>query len=176
MGQINEEQLKLENETSLAKREHKQTLEKLSQIKGDVTDLMTLRDKITREIEERNAELTRVQLEINEEKLNWIGEKQGQIQELNNKFAEADTIIKRKAELNEQEEKIRKIEANDIEIRNETARLKLEVEGDRTAVLAEKRILEDEKKELSLKEKKIEKDILDFKNKVVEVLKQVEKI
>jgi len=176
MEQDTEQKLKIETETSLLKREYKHALDNLTRVKSDTNDIIALRDKVTIEIHQRNGELNEILLEISNAKLKWMAEKQSQLDELNDKNAQADNIIKRKAELNEQEEELRKIEADDVEIRNETRRLELKVQAEKDSIDTEKRQLEEDEKELNKREEKLSNDIKDFKKKVSDVLIEVQQL
>lgn len=171
-----EEKLRIENETLALKREYKYALENLSRVKADTNEILATREKVTKEIAERTEDLNKVLLEISTAKLNWMNEKQVEVAELAEKNAQADNVIKRKAELNQQEEVIRQIQASDIEIRNETRRLELKLENDRIALEAREKQFQEDKENAEIKHQKDLKEIQDFKKRVQKVLQEVEKI
>lgn len=176
MGENTEEKLRLENETASLKREYKYALENLNTIKKETAEILSLKDQASKEIGIKKDELREVLNEISSEKLNWALERQTQIAEMANKISEAENVLKRKAELNEQEEKIRQLEASDIEARNEARQLELKVQDDKDIIAVEKRTLEQEKKQLVRKEEQLLKDQENFRDKVIKILKEVEKI
>lgn len=171
-----EEKIKIEAETALLKREYKYAMENLSRIKAETNEILTTRDRLAGELKASSEELNKVLLEISDAKLRWMSEKQAELDLIADKNAQADNIIKRKAELNEQEEAIRKLEASDIEIRNETRRLELKLAGDKTALEHEKKELEEKQEQFNKTIADIESNRADFKKRVEKVLKEVDKL
>jgi chromosome segregation ATPase len=176
MGQNTEEKLKIEGEILNLKRELKYATENLARVKADTQDVINTKERITKEIGERNDDLTRILNEISDQKLAWALERQGQLDEIANKRSEADNILKRKGELNEQEERIRKIEQSEISARNEARQLELKVKDEKDIVNAERRRLEDDIKEFEKEKVKFAKDKENFKEKVIKVIKTVENL
>lgn len=171
-----EEKLKLENDIATLRRELKNILAQTTGAKSEYNSIVGLIDSNKKLLEEQKEYLVNVQNVISQAKLDWMQERNQEMDKLAEKSAEAENIIKRKGELNEQEETIRKLEANDIEVRNETRRLELKVQEDMTGVKAKERALEIEKDKLEERENKLLKDVQNFKEKVAKVLKEVEKI
>lgn len=168
--------MRVENATLEIKRSYKSALANLEGVKKDTTDLLALKDKIYSEVAELQEVLNKVKNDISQEKLGWATLKHDEMVEIENKKAEAENVIKRKAELNEQEEIIRKAEASSIEARNEARRLELEIKAKETALETRKRELEEDKKNLGLIKTKLLKDKEDFKKKVLEELEKVKNI
>jgi hypothetical protein len=171
-----EQKLRLENEVVSLKREYKHALENVSKVKEEVNELLSLKDRTSQEIDKKKLELDKVLEDISSEKLNWALERRNQLEEVAVKISEADNVIKRKAELNKQEEEIRQIEARDTEIRNEARRLEFKNEQDRTNLQAEKRALDAREKEIEKSREVLEKDKENFKKRVLLVIKEVEKL
>lgn len=169
-----EEDIKIESDTFALKREYKYALENLNGIKKDTAEIISVKDKVTSELHTAEEELTRVKNDISQEKLDWASFRHSELQEIEQKKSEADNVIKRKGELNEQEETIRQIEQRNIDTLNETRRLELKVQDDKNLLEVKERELEKKIEEYELKESKLQKDKMDFKNKVVNVLKEVE--
>ena len=124
-----EEKLKLENDIATLRRELKNILAQTTGAKSEYNSIVGLIDSNKKLLEEQKEYLVNVQNVISQAKLDWMQERNQEMDKLAEKSAEAENIIKRKGELNEQEETIRKLEANDIEVRNETRRLELKVQG-----------------------------------------------
>lgn len=173
---ITEENLKLENDTLHAKREYKHALENLERVKSDTNDIISIRDKATRELNERNAEKLRVENDIASMKIAWLQEQSRALDDLSIKNSEADNVLKRKAELNKQEETIRQITAKDIEARDEARRLEFKNEQDKTALDVRESHIEGRKKELDTRESKMASDMKNFKERIIKVIQEVENI
>lgn len=168
-----EEKLKIENETLSLKREYKHALENLTRVKADTNEIIATKERINKQINETNEELNKTLLDISSAKLNWMTEKEKDLQELAKKNSEADNIIKTKEELNIQMEQIRKIELNNIEVLNETRRLELKVEADSNTVKSRERQLIEDRKIFDEEKLKIGNDKEDFKNKVAKILNEI---
>lgn len=173
---IIEEKLKIEGETASLKRELKLIFGQLDSKKQEYHSTSALVEKNKILLEKQNSDLKTVLNDIATSKIEWINEKTQQLNELIKKESEADNVIKRKSELNEQEEKLRQIEQSTIDARNETRQNILTVEGKEATIKAKEREILEREKSIEIEKEKIIKDRLDFKNKVVEVLKKIEKI
>lgn len=175
MGQT-EQSIQIEGEILNLKRELKYATESLARVKADTQDVIATKERVTREISERNEDLTRILNEISDQKLKWALERQGQLDEIALKNSEAQNVLNRKAELNQQEEKIRQIESNEIKARNEARQL--EFKNEQTKVDFENR-----EKQIKVLQgivdedrKKLEKDKEEFKQRVLKVIKTVENL
>jgi len=175
MGQT-EQSIQIEGEILNLKRELKYATENLARVKADTQDIIATKERVTREIGERNEDLTHILNEISDQKLKWALERQGQLDELNLKNSQAQNVLNRKAELNKQEEAIRKLEASEVEARNEARRL--EFKNEQTKVDFENR-----EKQIKVLQgivdedrKKFEKEKEEFKNSVLKVIKTVENL
>lgn len=171
-----EEKLKLENEITILRRELKNILSQTTGAKNEYNSIVSLIDNNKKQLEEQKEYLLVVQNDISKAKLDWVQEKNKELKDLEEKNSQANNILKRKAELNKQEEDIRKIEASDIEVRNETRRLELKLEQDKLDLENIKKEITKEKKEIEKEKVKLSKDKIDFKKKVAEVFSEVEKI
>lgn len=171
-----EEKLKLENETLTLKREYKYALENLNRSKTDTAEIITTKERVTNEVNERNKELTKILNQISDEKLQWALEKQREYDEIAQKKSDAENVLKRKAELNDQEERIRVLEASEIDARNEARRLelknettKLDFENREKQIKVLQKIVDDDRS-------KFEKDKENFKEEVIKIIKKVENL
>lgn len=171
-----EEKLKIENEITALKREYKYALDNLTRVKSDTNDIIAVKDRVTGEIADRQTDLTKIINEISSEKLTWATKRHEELTDLENKQAEVQNILKRKAELSEQEETIRQLEANDIEIRNEMRRLELKLEADKTAIAAQKREVEEAIKKSNDLIEVVQSEQEEFKKRVQKILKEVDKL
>lgn len=171
-----EEKLKIEMDNTTLKREHKNLVALVAGIKSEYASTFSIVESNKKLIEEQSAYLTEIQNDISNAKLNWLSEREAQMSEITDMKSEAQNVLNRKAELNEQEEKIRQIEANDIEVRNETRSLELKLAQDKKDIEVLERDLIENKKKHEIEKAKLLKDKKDFKERVAEVLKEVEKI
>ncbi len=170
------EDIKLENDTFALRRDYKHALENLSLVKKDTAEIISLKDKITVEYEVKQEELRKVQNDISQEKLDWASHRHEELQKIENMKSDANNVLKRKSELNEQEQNLIKIEQRTTDVRNETRQLELKLQKDKIALEVRERALLSAHKKVKDGEVKLQKDKQDFKNKVVEVLKEIEKI
>jgi len=172
----NEQNIKMESDTLNLKREYKYAVENLNRIKTDTSEAIATKERVTKEINERNEDLVKIIAEISDAKLNWALERQKQLDEIDEKNAQADNVLKRKGELNEQEESIRKIETKNTEVLNETRRLELKVKQDQAIFETTKKEVEKDRIKIDKEKIKLSKDKEDFKKKVEEVLKSVNEL
>lgn len=175
MGQT-EENIKIESDTFALKRDYKYALENVTAIKKEVAELMSIKDKLVEDIDTKQEELTKVINDISQEKLDWASFRHSELVELENKQSEANNVLKRKAELNEQEETIRQIEAKNTDILNETRRLELKVKGDITSVESKENQLKIDITTFEEEKLKLIKDKENFKKRVEKVLKEVNEL
>lgn len=171
-----EQKLIIEGEIVSLKREHKYALDTLGRVKADTAEIIGVKERVTKEIEARQLELTKVLEDISQEKLKWAIDKQGQLDEIANMKSEAQNVLNRKAELNKQEEDIRQIEAKNTDVLNETRRLELKLEGDKTALKVEKKEIQEEKTAIKTEKVELKKEIQSFKEKLVKVLEEANHI
>lgn len=176
MGQTEqvEEKLKLDMDITALKREHKNLVAMIGGIKSEYASTFSIVENNKKLIEEQSAYLSEIQNDISNAKLNWLSERESQMVEITEMKSAAQNILNRKTELNDQEEKIRQIELNTIDVRNETRRLELKVKGDETALEVREKVLLEAHKKLETEKAKLSKDKENFKNKVVAVLKEIE--
>ncbi len=176
MAENIEEKIKIDNEIINLKREHKYAFENLNRLKSDTAEIISTKERITREIAERTEELNKVLLEISSAKLQWINERQAEIDKLAEKEAQAENVIKRKAELNTQEETIRQIEAKNTDILNETRRLELKLKEKETELdVHEKNVLK-LKKSAEEESQKSKEETRKFKMSILKLFKTVENL
>ena len=171
-----EENIKIENDTFALKRDYKHALENLTTTKKEVADLINIKEKLVKEIDEKQAELTKVTNDISQEKLDWASFRHTELVDLETKQTEVDKVLKRKSELDDQEEVIEQKILENTDILNETRRLELKVKDDKTAVEAKENQLKEDKKVFEDDKIKLSKDKEEFKNKVVKVLKEVNEL
>lgn len=167
-----EQKIKLEGEIATLKREYKYAFENLARIKEDTVEIISTKDRVTREIAERNVDLVKILNDISDAKLTWALEKQKDMDELALKNSEADKILTRKSELDKQEEELRLIEVKNTQILNETRTLELKIKDGEATLKARENEIDSEKKRVEKKEVKLEKDQEEFKKKVVQVLEE----
>lgn len=170
------EKIKIESDTFALKRDYKYALENLAITKNETAEILTVLEKAKRDLESAQEELTKIKNQISQEKLDWASHRHGELQELEGKKAEAENVIKRKGELNQQEEELRKIELSTVDVRNETRQLELKLKQDSKDLETREKTLLEAHKKVKKEEEKLIKDKQDFKKKVAEVLKEIEKI
>lgn len=166
----------MENDTFAVQRDYKRALDNLSKTKLETAEVIAIKEKVQKQIEEKQAELTQVLNDIAQEKNDWAQFRHSELKEIEDKKSEVQNVLNWKADLNRKEEELRKIEAIDIEIRNEARRLEFKNEQDKTAFEVNEREIEGKCVEIGVREEKVKKDIEDFKNRVIEVLEQVKEI
>ena len=171
-----EEKLTMENDTARMKREYKYASENLLTIKADTNEIIATKERISREVVEKQAELLRVMDTNSAEKLTWASKQHDEMVIVERMKSDAENVLKRKAELNQQEEGIGKLIAEETEIRNEARRLELKNQQDIDIINAEKKIIADEHKKIEQRLVEIENDRKLFKDQVEKVLKTVEKL
>lgn len=172
MGQDLEQKLKIESEVLAIKRELKYATDSLSRVKTDTQDIINTKERVTKEIGERNKELVEVLNDISNAKLTWALERQEQMDSLSQKHKEADEIIKTKSEIAVTLSEIKKVEEKNTDILNETRRLELKVKNDELLLKNREKELENGQKALEKREKTLENDKKEFKNKVLKVLEE----
>lgn len=175
MGEI-EEKLKLEMDITALKREHKNLSVQVNAIKNEYASTFSIVEDNKKLIEEQRSYLSEIQNDISNAKLNWISEKEAQMEEVNDMKNAAQNVLNRKGELNEQEERIRQLEASDIEVRNETRRLELKLEEEKKGIASREKELAEKNKKHEAEKAKLLQDKKGFKEKVTEVLKQIENL
>lgn len=174
--EITEENLKTERDTFALNRDYKHAVENLARVKKDTGDAIAVKDKVSAEIEERKEELQSVLNQIAAEKVSWAQHRHAELSELEGKQSEANNVIKRKGELNDQEEAIRKTLKQDEDALNENRRLEFKIEQDKTALEVERNQIKSRELDMSRREEKLLKDAADFKEKIISVLHQAENI
>lgn len=167
-----EEKLKIEKEILDLRREYKQMHGMVAEIKNEYNSIVAVKTKTETQIDEQKAYLREVLADISNAKLRWALEKDEQERAISNKLSEAENVLKRKKELNEQEQSMRVLDQKTTDSLNEMRRMELKVEGDRTSIEAEKRQLELKKEEISQREAKLESDKIQLVDKVKKVLSE----
>lgn len=168
-----ESNIKIESDTFALQRDYKYALANMAKIKAEAAIIIATKEKVTKEVEEKQSELTEVLNQIAQEKNDWAQFRHGELIELENKQSEANNVLKRKKELNEQEEALRQIEASDIEVRNETRQLEFRIEQEKTAIEVRENQIKNKEEEVKHREQKLLKESKDFKEKVAKVLEEV---
>lgn len=166
----------MENDTFAIQRDYKRALEALSKTKSETAEVIAIKEKVEGQIEVKQAELTQIINDIAQEKNDWAQFRHSELKEIEDKKAEVQSVLNWKADLNKKEEELRKIEADDIEIRNETRRLEFKNDQDKTALEVKEREIEGKRVELGLREEKVIKDIKNFKSDVIKILEKVSEI
>lgn len=138
----------LEKDVLELKRQYKYALENLERTKSDTNDVLAVKERVTKEINERNEELTKVLNDISNEKLTWALKKQSEIEEIEQKNLKAEQILKKESDLAIKEIELKKIKEETVDIRNEARRIELANKGealkfderDRDIVTAQKQL------------------------------------
>ena len=175
MEQI-ENKIKLESEINSLKREYKYALENFNRVKSDTNDVLLVKERISKEISERNDDLTKILNEISNEKLLWSTKKHEELKEIENLKSEAQNVINWKTDLNKKEEELRQIEATTIEARNEQRTLELKNKNTALEFENAQKVIKIQKKDLEDSMKKFENDKKQFKESVVNVIEEVNKL
>lgn len=172
MAENTAENILIENDTFALKREYKRALENLSNIKQETAETLSILEKAKREYEEKQEDLRKVVNDISQEKLDWATHRNGELVQIEEKMSEANNVIKRKKELNEQEEVIRQLEQKNTDILNEIRRIKLEVKEKRLEIENQHKDLEKEKNKLKEEIAKFDDSKTNFNTSLVNLVKQ----
>lgn len=170
------EQLKIENDIISLKRELKNVTAQTSSLKTEYAAIVTLKQNTEKQVVEQKEYLQTVLNDIAKIKLEWLQERSTEMDALAQKNAAADNILKRKTELNEQEETIRQIGKKNQDILNETRTLEFKLGQDKTALEVRERELDEQTKKNNVYHENKQKEMLDFKANVLKLIKSVEKI
>jgi chromosome segregation ATPase len=171
-----EEKVRLENEILTLKREFKTISESLSRAKSDTGDLITLREKIISEIDEAHKKLNEVLLQISNEKLKWVSEKNTEIEQLDEKNKEAEKVLNRIDEVTSILEKIKISEQNATDSLNEARTITLNNERASIDLAVREKQIETTKEELLRQENKLSEDKVAFKLKISNLLSEVNEL
>lgn len=174
--EMTEENLKIENDTFALKREYKYALENLTNVKKDTVAAITMKDSINTELLNKKSELQDILNKISDEKVRWAQHRNTELMELENKQSEVENVLKRKSELNEQEEETRQLLFKNEKVINENRQLEFKMSQDKTALEVEDNKLKNRELEMTRREEKLEKNKANFKEKVVGVLKEAENL
>lgn len=176
MTKITEENLTIERDTFALKREYKYALENLTTVKKDTQDAIDLKEKVSSDVASKQAELTKILNQISEEKTAWAQHRHQELMDIENKQTEVEAVLKRKSELDTQEEKIEKTKQKNSEILQEKRQLEFKMGQDKTALEVREYEIEQQKKDIKNREEKLLKNTQDFKQKVIGVLQQIENL
>lgn len=173
---MNEEKLKIENDTFALKRDYKHALERLEIVKTETNEILSIKDKALKDLDEAREEFKNIKNEISQEKLDWTTHRVAELEEIDSKKDKVESILSREESLNTKEIQNKAILDKNTEILNEKKRLELKLKDDMTALEVKEREIDDKKKEIETKIEDLEINKINFKSKVVEVLKQIELI
>lgn len=167
-----EEKLKLERDIIEARHQYKIIFNQLQDTKKEYHAVLAAVESKAKFLEEQKSYLAEVLKDISNARLSWAIEKDAEWQKINDKMAEAENVIKRKQELNIQEQLLRDIEQKTVEERNEQRQLELKNQQELKLLEAErKQIIEDRKKLLTSKNAFI-KDKEHFKEELNNFIKE----
>lgn len=158
-----EEKIMLENDTFALRRDYKRALEQLTATKAETAEILAILEKAKNEYEAKQEDLRKVVNDISQEKLDWAQHRHAELMEIENKMSEAQNVLKRKAELNEQEQLLRDIEARTTEKLNEQKSLELQHQQAVKLLEAERKQFAEDKKNLADKKQKLEDNKKQFK-------------
>jgi chromosome segregation ATPase len=167
-----EEKLKTEKQMTDLRRELKTLTFDVGEIKREYNLISSAKEKIEKQISEQKDYLTQVLNDISNAKLQWSLEKDGEMQKLSVQLTEAEKIISKKKELDEQETKIKGIKQENTNILNDNRRLELKLAQDKTVLESLKRANEDKEEEMKKSHNVFLKEKAMFKSKVSSLLKE----
>ncbi len=167
-----EEKLNIEKDILDLKRQYKLVFHQTQEAKSEYNSIVDSIDKNKKVLEDQKTYLAEVLNDISNAKLSWAIEKDAEWQKINTKLSEAENVIKRKKELNEQEQVLRDIEQRTTEKLNEERALALKNEGERTSLIAERRADTERDQEFKAEQEKFIKDKEQFKEGVSSFVKQ----
>lgn len=167
-----EEKLKIDNDILVAKRQYKLVFQQLEDLKSEYNQVATATEKKKELLDSYKTELTEVLNDVSNARLSWAVEKDEEWQKINNKKTEVDNILKRSSELDKKEEDLKKIEQKDTDIRNETRRLELKIEQDKTILSSKEKDIATEKDNIKKEKEDFIKEKEQFKDKIIKQLKE----
>lgn len=171
-----EEKLNLEKAIADLRREYKSIFSQLDAAKKEYNVIIGLNKDKEKILEDNKIYLKEVLEEISGAKTKWMLEKDEEWKKVTDKMSEAENVLKRKKELNEQEQKLRDIQQKDQDILNETRTLEFKLGQDKTALEVEKRQLEEQRKKHSELVGKEEQKRVNFKYKINGFLEECQKL
>ncbi len=115
----------IENETNKMYTVYKDVKSKTDNAKYAYVDLTTKISALDELYKQKKTELDTITAHISSEKLAWATEKAEEWRKISDRNAELDNALKLKAELNTQQEEIRKSTQEGIDARNETRQIEL---------------------------------------------------
>lgn len=171
---MTEDKIKTENDTFALKRDYKHAVERLEEIKKDTAEILNLKEKAQKELDEARTEILKVKNEISDEKLAWTTHRHTELKDIEDKQGEVKSILDREQDLNKKEQKINDTLEKNTQVLNDKRQIELTLKRERTALEVKERELESEKVILQDKENKLATDKQDFKSKVAEIFNSIE--
>lgn len=171
-----EEKLKIESEILSKKRELKYAAESLERVKSDTNDLLIMKEKVTKEIDQRNTELTEVLNKISDAELAWALKKQAEIDEIEKKNKKADEILALKGTLEEKEKNLTQIKEETTKIRNENRSLELKLAADKMLLEVKEKEIIQLQKDHEAQNKAARDDIEQIKQRLLKIIESIQAI
>ncbi len=168
MGEI--DKIKIENDTFALKRDYKYALETLTITKKEVADLIEIKDKLVKDIDDKQEDLKKVLNDISKEQLDWSQHRHTELKELEDKKEDINSILSRSADLDKQEEKIKCTLAENTKILNNNQQLEIKLQRDNISLDVKLREIEDERKILEKEKKDFAIVKQNFKDKLTELV------
>ena len=142
-----EEKLRLEKQMIDLRRDVKTWVFNLEEAKREYNSVVAVKDKVEAQIKEQKDYLVQVLGEISDAKVKWAVEKDAEWQKIDGKLSEAENVLKRKKELNEQEQTLRDIQQKTEETYNKNLTLEDKLKMDKVAIdTVKEQIATDKKK------------------------------
>lgn len=167
-----EQKLDLEKQLLDLKREYKLIFGKVDIAKKEYNSIVEINKEKERLIQNNKEYLKEVLESISIAKQQWANEKEEEWQKVNVKISEAENVIKKKQELNNQEQLLRDIDSKTQEKLVEIRNIEFKVEQDKTALEVEKNKIKEEQKKILESTKLEEKNREKFKEKIIMLLQE----
>lgn len=161
-----EEKIKIESDTFALRRDYKYALENVTRIKAETAEIINVKEKVTKEVSEKQQALTDLLNQLAQEKNDWAQFRHSQLLEIQDKESAAQNILNRKSELNAQEESIRKFTETNTQALNTNLQLELKLKGDQTALEVKQREIDEEWKKVGVERQRINKDLMRIREKL----------
>ena len=167
-----EEQIKTEQDTFALQRDYKYALRNLEKIKTETFEIISLKDKTNAELTEKRADLKQVMDDIAQEKVDWAQHRRKELEKLEEKEKEIQTLLKKQSEVEKREQNTADLLRKNDDILQETKRLELKVNNEKVALEAKKRDFETTQKSFSDQITNFETEKKEVKSKLNSLIQQ----
>lgn len=171
-----EDKIQIDMENAKAQKELKGLVADLDIAKKEKVALDSMIERNKKLIEEQSEELKSIMNDIASQKLEWLHEKDKGMKELEDKKSEIDAILARSIELDKKEDELNALHEEIKAVRNENSTILLDTKAKETEIDVKIAHVERKMIDISQKEHDIDVKIINFKEQVEKVIKELIKI